>query len=111
MKALFIMTSITVTLAAWCTGTVTLDDPPPPGSGTLPPAGPGPSPLETVTDRASFTEALRAAGFDVRDGERTTRPGLPAGQEVIIDGVAVSVVEYATATAGDRARSLRERRR
>lgn len=50
---------------------------------------------QPVSDYVSFIDALTAAGFDVRQGERAGDDQIfPAGQIVIIDGVQTSTYEY-----------------
>jgi hypothetical protein len=95
-------------LAVSCTGARTEATAPTSSSGA---SGPSPalSPsVQPVTDFSSFTHALGAAGFDVRHGGGAGFPGkllgVP-GRHVLIDEVPVSVFQYPTERALDKARS------
>jgi len=104
MKASLI-TVVLVVLVASCTGTP--EEASPSQTTSISPSPETPS-AQRVTDYASFTQALEAAGFGVRPGDRT---GLPLsllavpGQQVWIDGKQASVFEYPTEKALDKVRS------
>ncbi|MEO8292639.1 MAG: hypothetical protein ABI635_05830 [Actinomycetota bacterium] len=88
-----------------CTGAEEVSGPPAESSSSTiaPSATPSAQP---VTDYVSFTQAMGAAGFKVRAGERTQSNLLfREGQTVFIDGVSVSTFEYPTERALHEARS------
>ena len=107
MRVLLLATSITATLAVSCEGAVTQEDPPSPGSGTSADSSPPNAAPSAVTGYVSFTEAVQTAGFYVRHGGRTDLPGNRAvtGRWLFIDGERVSVFEFPTEAALDRARA------
>ncbi len=93
--------ALTLMLAASCTGTQTEEASPPASAAAGSPSPEAtPSPGEPVTDYSSFIGNLKAAGFTVREGERTEGDQLfRAGQRVFIDGARISTYEFPTEKA------------
>jgi hypothetical protein len=108
MRVWIMVVTILVAITAGCTRTRTESASPSPTSsvGTVSPS-PGATPsAQPVTDYSSFTQSLDAAGFTVRDGERTQGGLLSApSQTAFIDGVKVSTFEYPSEKAMDDVRS------
>jgi hypothetical protein len=95
-----------IALANSCTGTPTDLT----ASSTVLTASPSPQEPHSrrVSDYASFRAALEADGFVVNRGERTGLPrmvDIPAGRQLFINGVAVSVFRLPTESAFSRLQS------
>ena len=107
MQRPLLKAAILVTLAVSCTrGTTTTASP-------FPPNSPSPEPPhgQRVTDFSSFENALEAAGFAVRAGERSGNFFVPVpGRRLFIDHVPVTTYEYPSETALDEWRSAVNRR-
>jgi hypothetical protein len=97
-----------IVLAVSCTGIRTENSASSPSTGAASPSTEASPSALPVIDFPSFTHALRAAGFDVRHEGGAGFPGkllgVP-GRHVLIDEVPVSVFEYPTERALDKARS------
>jgi hypothetical protein len=96
-------------LGAACTGPQSERAVPSPVAGRSPAPEVSASPLR-VSDQASFVDALSAAGFDVRLGQRTGGDHLfRPGREVLIDGVTVWTYEYPSERALAKVRAFTSR--
>lgn len=83
---------VLVLVGTSCTGSRTEHTPPSPAGS---PTGVASSSAQPVTDYSSFTHALAASGFTVREGPRTTGdPFAVPNHSVFIDGFRLSTYEY-----------------
>jgi hypothetical protein len=103
-----LVATLTLVMLASCTGTRT-ESPSPSaalGTGTISPSpATTPSPIP-VRDYSSFTQALDAAGFAVRDGEPTgSELFAVSGQTLFVDEVPVRTFEYPSGAALNGVRS------
>jgi hypothetical protein len=96
-----------VALTVSCTGTSTDGVfPSSPSAGAVPPGSEGSPSAQPVTDYDSFPQGLAAAGFSVREGDRTVgKLFLVPGQTVLIDDVHLSTYEYPTEATLDEERA------
>ncbi len=109
MRASLVAALTMVTLAASCTGMRSEGGSPSASASAVagsPSPDASPAPAAPVIDYSSFIDDLRAAGLNVREGERTGSDQLfRAGRTVFIDGVEVSTYGFPTEKALDEWRS------
>lgn len=101
----WLVATLTLVMLASCTGTRTESAPPSSTPGTISPTPATTASPRPVRDYPSFTQALDAAGFTVREGKRLGGELFTPGRSVFIDDVAVQAYEYPNEQALDLVRS------